>query len=101
MDLWELVLDRKVSLLVREDNQATIKVIRKGYSHKLRHLPRVHKIDLGSIKELLDDGHFEIDYVPTDEQAADTFTKALPVHKWDHALELLGTKCLDDSAFKP
>ena len=95
------MLDRKVSLLIREDNQATIKVIRKGYSHKLRHLPRVHKVDLSSIKELLDDGHFDIEYVVTDEQAADVFTKALPVHKWDHALGLLGIQCLDDGAFKP
>ena len=100
LDLWEILFDRKVSLLVLEDNQATIKVIRKGYSHKLRHLPRVHKIDLSALKELLDDGHFDIEYVVTDEQAADVFTKALPVHKWEHALELLGIKCIADNAFK-
>ena len=41
LELWELLLGRKVELNIKEDNQATIKVIRKGYSHKLRHLNRV------------------------------------------------------------
>ena len=31
-----------------------------------------------------------LEYVKTDLQAADIFTKALPVNKWENALQLLG-----------
>ena len=99
LELWELILGRKVELNIKEDNQATIKIIRKGYSHKLRHLNRVHKIDISSIKELLDDETFTLEYINTDEQAADIYTKGLPVHKWDNALRLLGVHDLGDSPF--
>ena len=57
LDLFELILGReKVSLEVMEDNQATMKIVQKGYSPKLRNINRVHKVNLGSIKELLDSG---------------------------------------------
>ena len=35
---------------IKEDNTATIKVMRKGYSPKLRHVQWTHKVNLGSIK---------------------------------------------------
>ena len=38
-------------LRVKEDNQATIKVVRSGYSAKLAPMARNQKVDLGSINE--------------------------------------------------
>ena len=49
----------------------------------------------------IDDETFNIEYINTDEQAADIFTKGLPVHKWDNALKLLGVRDLGDSPFGP
>ena len=83
MDLWSLILGRDIELYILEDNEATIKVARKGYSSKLRHALRHHKIDLGSVKEALVNNN-----IYTNFQAADMFTKAREPQKWDNALAL-------------
>ena len=90
MSLWDILLGRSIDLIVLEDNQATIKIIRNGYSSKLRHVNRVHKINLSSVYERFEDDNVDIVYCNTDFQAADIFTKALAPNKWDHALKLLG-----------
>jgi hypothetical protein len=90
LSLFELILGRPVELLILEDNQATIKIARKGYSSKLRHVPRTHKVNLGSIAEVLEEDTVEIEYVPTELQCADIFTKDLCPAKWQNALDLLG-----------
>ena len=77
MSLWDMLAGRKMLLKVEEDNQATIKVVLKGYSPKLRHILRTHKVNLGSIKEVVDEDSAIIEYIVTTEQAADIFTKAL------------------------
>ena len=82
-----------MQLVIHEDNQATILVAKKGYSPKLRHIARTHKVNLGSISEQLEEGTgVEIEYVDTAEQAADIFTKALVPQKWDRAIKLLGIR---------
>eukprot|EP00973_Karenia_brevis_P083414 11570996-Karenia_brevis.AAC.1 len=53
LQLIEQLLGRKVNLVIEQDNQATILVAKAGYSQKLRHVSRTHKVDLGSIKEVL------------------------------------------------
>ena len=42
LQLFDLLLGRKVDLYILEDNQATIKVCRSGFSPKLRHVSRTH-----------------------------------------------------------
>ena len=83
---------RTVNLKIHEDNQATILVVRKGFSPKLRHISRTHKVNLSSLSEVIAEGNIELDYIDTNEQAADIFTKALPPHKWPAALALLGIR---------
>ena len=90
MDLWDCILGRPIRLIILEDNQATIKVVEKGYSPKLRHILRTHKVDLSSIKEVIDTDSVRIEYVDTALQAADIFTKALAPMKWGNAIALLG-----------
>ena len=53
LQLFETVLERQVDLIIQEDNQATIKVVENGYSSKLRHISRTHKVNLGSLSEIL------------------------------------------------
>ena len=92
LSLWELILDRPFHLKIHEDNQATILVARKGFSSKLRCVQRTHKVNLACIAEQLESEHISIEYVQTDMQSADIFTKALPPNKWDHAIRLLGIR---------
>ena len=91
-DLLELLLGREVKLRIKEDNTATIKVLKKGYSSKLRHVQRTHKLNLGVVKEAIDDQSVYLEHVETTKQAADIFTKDLAPAKWPAALELLGIK---------
>jgi hypothetical protein len=90
LQLWCQILGRDVHLEVLEDNEATIKIIRKSGSAKLRHVTRTHKINLASTYEQFKDPHVSLQYVNTKEQVADVFTKALPPQAWDHALRLMG-----------
>ena len=76
--------------LSSEGNQATITVVKKGFSKKLRHISRTHKVNLGSLKEVCVNDDTEILYIETKKQAADIFTKALAPHLWDSALDMLG-----------
>ena len=92
LGLWEVLLKRTVELQVHEDNQATILVVRKGFSPKLRHISRTHKVNLSSLSEVMSEPNIDLRYVDTSEQAADIFTKALPPHKWTAALALLGIR---------
>ena len=92
LQLWEMLLGRAVTLCVLEDNQATILVVRKGYSPKLRHITRTHKIDLSGLSEVFQDDSAELEYCKTDDQAADIFPKSLPPQKWGPALKLLGIR---------
>ena len=48
--LWSLILGRDIKTRIYEDNQAIIIVVKKGYSKKLRHISRTHKVNLGSLK---------------------------------------------------
>ena len=86
------LLDKPVHLRTLEDNQATIIVVKKGYSPKLRRITRTHKVNLSSLSEIYTEDNASIEYVDTNEQAADIFTKALPPQKWANALELLGMR---------
>jgi len=86
-----------VDLIINEDNQATIQVVERGYSSKLRHITRTHKVNLGSLCELLQEKGIKIQYVESAKQAADIFTKALEPIKWPNALELLNIKASANS----
>ena len=94
LQLWETVLGRPVELVIMEDNQATIQVVNRGYSAKLRHILRTHKINLGSLKELLTENDIKLQYIESAKQSADVFTKALEPIKWPNALELLNMKTI-------
>ena len=94
LGFFEFVLGRPVELIILEDNQATITVLNKGYSPKLRHVQRTQKVNIGSVSEVLAEDAINMMYCPTEHQCGDIFTKGLAPHKWANALALLGL-CTD------
>ena len=56
----------------------------------MRHVSRTHKVNLGSLYEVFEDGRSTIEYTNTNDQSSDIFTKALPPNKWEAALEMIG-----------
>ena len=83
------ILGQEISLTCFQDNEATIAVVRNGWSIKLRHVTKTHKIDLSCLYDLFKDPLTFLVHCPTDQQAADVFTKNLETGKWDMALSML------------
>ena len=77
---WELEnsrtfdqVDTEVPIEIFEDNQATINHLKEKRKHKLRHI----RIRYHWIQEQVERKVFRITYIPTKDQLADFFTKAL------------------------
>ena len=82
------LLNREVHLRIREDNEATAKIVLAGYSKRLRHLRRTQKIHVASLREQLSQPDIELMLVNTLFQKADVFTKAVAGPLWDNAMKL-------------
>ncbi len=61
VELWTLLLGFDVPLAIKEDNQATITIAKRGFSKKLRSIQKTQKINLGAVKEILDTENVSID----------------------------------------
>ena len=82
--------EQKTCLIVAEDNEAVIKLVKKARSMALRHLPRTHRIDLHWLFEVCSHPRVIMKYVNTKQQAADTMTKSISNPQiWSHLLELM------------
>jgi hypothetical protein len=90
--LLEAVLGDSVVLTVREDNEATIAVVKKGRSSALRHLSKTHRVSLKWVAEVMRDSSRKITYIATKLQKADGFTKCLEKLPFVTMLSLLGIK---------
>ena len=76
-------------LIIAEDNEAVIKIIKKARSMALRHLPRTHRIDLNWLFEVCSNPRVNLRYVGTKQQIADLMTKALnKPETWQHLLDI-------------
>ena len=84
------ILKRKVLLKCEQDNKATIQVVKNGYSSRLRHCSKTHKIDLTSLFDCFKEDDVILEYCPTEQQAADLFTKCLDAIKFQRALAMVG-----------
>ena len=87
---WEQVLERNVALHIKEDNQATITIVKAGYSSQLRYLNKTQRVSLSVVSEICRTPGIHISYVITNEQKADILTKALSKDKLVAARLLLG-----------
>jgi hypothetical protein len=90
LTLWQKVAGPGLTLVIKEDYEATIKIVNKGYSPKIRSLARTHRVSVGDIHDIIQQDDVSIEHVATEDQAADIFTKALEPQKWGNALALLG-----------
>ena len=72
-----------------QDNEAVIRILASGYSAKLRHSGRVHRINIAAMSEQLASENVNAVYCHTQEQIANGFTKAIPPAEWNHMLQQL------------
>ena len=80
-------------LRILEDNSAVIAIIAKGFSQKLRHLAKTHRVNVASTCEVVNENEdVVIQHVPSEDQRSDVMTKALTPQKWANALKLLNMK---------
>ena len=85
-----VALSDKFQVQFMEDNQATITIILKGDSEKMRHTDRTQRISFGWLKQQFERKLFNMINVGTKEQVADIFTKPFAdKSKWDHAMKLI------------
>ena len=78
-DLMEQFLGLRLPIVSEVDNTQAITAAKKGYSKKLRALPRTHRVSLGVVHECVTDPRMQcsVVYCPTLEMKGDLFTKAL------------------------
>jgi hypothetical protein len=81
----------KAKLVICEDNDAVIKMCIKARSLNMRHVPRVHRVDLDWLFErILRDSNITMKYVNTKQQMADIFTKgSFTAAAWNSLLSLI------------
>ena len=103
LDLFRLILSpQRILLRCFEDNEACITVVKNGYSNALRSLKRTHGVSIARLHEyfhghLNDDKSFILQYVSTDFQRADIFTKAFKsTVTWLRAVDMLGIHRFDE-----
>jgi len=89
LNFWQTVSGRALTLKVKKDNVATIKIAKKGFSPKLRSLTRTHRVNIGAIHEEIQKPDIVLEHCPTLEQIADIFTKSIDPQRWQHAIDLL------------
>jgi len=76
-------------LIIAEDNEAVIKIVKKARSMALRHLPRTHRIDVQWLFEVCANPRVRMLYVNTKQQIADLMTKSLNNPQiWEHLLDI-------------
>ena len=59
--------------VLKQDNEAVIKIVRNKYSIKLRHCGRVHRVNIASVAEVInDESHLvKLEYCNTQVQLSD------------------------------
>lgn len=97
-NLLQTVLGRPVDAEIKEDNAAAITAIEKGYSPAMRHLPRMQRVSLDMVHDLITldppagEGEVELVKTPTAEHKGDMMTKELEVCQFQRALGMIGMK---------
>lgn len=85
----EYITEQAVPIKFEQDNQAAIATLHSGYSAKLRHVGRVHRVNIASINEQLEEGTFELEYCESKMQLANGFTKIINGVEWQETMSQL------------
>lgn len=92
LELWQ-VIRPPMTLRISEDSIAVASIICKGFSRKLRHLAKTHRVNVASTCEVVNQNEdMLIQHVGTNDQRSDIMTKGLPMQKRERALSLLNMK---------
>ena len=83
----EHVSEQAIPIKFEQDNQAAIAVLQAGYSAKLRHVGRVHRVDIASIHEQLVDETFLLEYCESKVQSANGLTKIINGVEWHMTMQ--------------
>eukprot|EP00971_Amphidinium_carterae_P349384 6490992-Amphidinium_carterae.1 len=91
-ELVVAIVGKSVRMVCREDNTQAIAAVQRGYSKKLRHLPRIYRISIGALSEMLHGPQRvgDLEYHETCTHRADVFTKPLERFKFQQACNWLG-----------
>ena len=76
------------------DNQAAVAAILGGFSMKLRHLSRTHKVHIAFLKEFIDAEKITLRDITSSRNPADIFTKALHAFQFQEVLKILHSPSL-------
>ena len=89
LEICQKLIFNEMVLNCFEDNTAVLAIIARGFSPKLRHLSKFHRINVASTCLAFNGPDINAEYTDTLKQQADVLTKALSVAAWDSALKLL------------
>ena len=91
-----------VPTVFEQDNETLLKVLENGgYSAKLRHCGRVHRVNIASMAEQVDGQTIVARYCNTKDQIANGFTKIIPPAEWPHMLTQLGFEATNSEVALP
>ena len=99
LDHLERILSTKVATHLCEDNSAAIMILRTGFSTKLRHMNRTHRISIAGLSELIETKEITLIPTKTEDQLADIATKPLCRAKFLHArkqLQVVSSEQIED-----
>jgi len=87
--ILEHLLQRSVRVTYKQDNLGVVQISESGYSVKLRHAPRVHRVNVSSVQVCA----YDRIYTQTSEQIANGLTKVIAPIEWPKMLTQL---CVED-----
>ena len=96
-DMLTYLLGYRPEVVLKQDNEAVIKIVRNKCSVKLRHCGRVHRVNIASVSEVInDDSHMiKLEYCNTQVQLANPLTKILAPLHWSQALMQMCVRTFD------
>jgi hypothetical protein len=84
------MMQKSVSILC--DNQSTTLLAKHQVFHeRTKHID----VKLYFLRDMVEKGIVMVQKVPTEDNAADLFTKVLPAEKFNHCMELMNLKIWD------
>ena len=87
-DVCDKILSKKYMSIHLGDNKAMIRVIKTGRNPTMRHLQRMHRVNVASLYEKFQDPRMDLDHVGTNDMAADIYTKGFTsAQKWVASLK--------------
>ena len=76
LDLWQMLLPHKPGLIVHEDNQAMMTVVKSGRNPTMRYLKKMHRVSVAWLHQRFKSKVYELVYEVSCRMAADIYTKA-------------------------